>query len=113
VGNTDVPELLIQVPPRRFWAKVGSEILAEGTKFNSGHVAYHWPRHPMNAHQLFDSMDEMTAQFKLFGWGNDVRIVWIDPEPGIATDDELVGDTWHLAGELADHGAAGCEGVGS
>ena len=105
---SDVSEL--QVPPRRFWVRVGSVILAEGTKFNNGAVAAHWPGHP-NRNRLvtLDSMDELMTQIDTWGWRG-AHIDWIDPD----ADDLAEGNEWHVAGnELADHGAAGCEGMGS
>jgi hypothetical protein len=111
VTVTDVEEL--QVPPRRFWVKVGSVILAEGIKFNSGHGAFHWPGHPMHHHGTFESVSELRQCIDDWGWGES-HIVWIDEPADVAEGDELVGDTWHVAAEpvAADHGAASCQGVG-
>jgi hypothetical protein len=104
VTVSDVDEL--HVPPRRFWVRVGSEILAEGIKWNGGSVAFHWPGHPINRYRQLVSMDELMQAIADWGW-SEAHVVWIDDDPDAPT-----GETWHVAGELADHGAAGCQGVG-
>ena len=85
------------MPPRRFWIRVGSVTVAEGTKWNGAGLSAHIPGRPQPV-QWFGSVEELKQNMADWGWGTIGRIHWIDaPEPDSAEWDAAV---------------AGCTGVG-
>jgi hypothetical protein len=99
VTDTAVGEL--QVPPRRFWVRVGSETVAEGTKWNGAGLTVHCPGRPAPV-GWYASMEELEQNMTDWGWGGPggAHVQWIDPDV-----------EWHVSAS-ATHGVAECAGVG-
>lgn len=85
------------MPPRRFWIRVGSVIVAEGIEWNRprnypGSISVHWPGRPTPV-TMFNSVEDLTRNMADWGWGKEARVQWIDEQS-------------------ASHGVAECAGVG-